>query len=80
VFAVGFAEMVPPFEPTEYFTLLLSTTATLVALVAVTVKVDLPPAAMEVGFAMMVTVASGFTVTVTDAVAFVPPDPVAVAV
>jgi hypothetical protein len=54
-----------------------------VALVAVTVRVDELPAAMEVGFALMVTVGAEAVpvVTVTVAVAVVvPPAPVAVAV
>jgi hypothetical protein len=51
---------------------------TVVALVATTVSVDVPPAAIEVGFAEIVTVAPP---TVTVAVAVVlPPDPSAVAV
>ena len=51
------------------------------ALVAVTVNVDEPPEAIEVGFAVMVTVgaAGGTTVTVALAEVF-PPAPVAVAV
>jgi hypothetical protein len=51
-----------------------------VALVAVTVKVDELPLVIEVGLAVMLTVAEG-AVTVTVAVAEVfPPAPVAVAV
>jgi hypothetical protein len=51
---------------------------TVVALVAATVNVDVAPAAIEVGFAVMVTVGPP-TVTVAVAVVF-PPDPLAVAV
>ncbi len=54
-------------------------TVTPVALVAVTVNVDELPEAIEVGFAVMVTVAAWFTVTVAVAVVL-PPVPVAVAV
>jgi hypothetical protein len=53
---------------------------TLVAFVAVTVKVEDEPELIEVGFAVMLTVgAEAFTLTVAVAVA-VPPAPVAVAV
>jgi hypothetical protein len=51
-------------------------------LVATTVRVELAPEAMVVGFAVMVTVGvllAGVTVTVACAVT-VPPEPVAVAV
>jgi len=55
-----------------------------VAFVATTVNVDEPPAVIEVGFAMMVTVGAEFEVEVTVTVALgemvVPPAPVAVAV
>jgi hypothetical protein len=58
-------------------------TVTLVALVAVTVKVEDPPEVIEVGLAVMLTVGApttaGVTVTVAAAEAF-PPLPVAVAV
>jgi hypothetical protein len=50
-----------------------------VALVAVTVKVDELPDVIEAGFAVMLTVGAGDTVTVVLAEAF-PPAPVAVAV
>jgi hypothetical protein len=40
----------------------------------------LPPAVSDVGLAEMVTVGSGFTVTVTDAGLLVPPEPVQVMV
>jgi hypothetical protein len=48
-------------------------------LVAVTVNVDEPPVAIEVGFAIIVTVGVAPTITVVLAVAF-PPAPVTVAV
>jgi hypothetical protein len=52
-----------------------------VAFVAVTVKVDELPAAIEVGLAVIATVGAEFAVIVTVAVADVfPPAPVAVAV
>jgi hypothetical protein len=52
-----------------------------VAFVAVTVKVDELPDVIEVGLAVMLTVAAGGAVTVTVAVAVaLPPAPVAVAV
>jgi hypothetical protein len=52
-----------------------------VALVAVTVKVDEAPAAIDVGLATMVTVGAVPEPTVTVAVAVaLPPDPAAVAV
>jgi len=58
-------------------------TVTCVAFVAVTVKMEALPEAMDVGFATMVTVAAGVetavTVTVAVAEAF-PPAPVAAAV
>jgi hypothetical protein len=54
---------------------------TVVALVAATVRVDVAPAAIEVGFAVMVTVGPADAPTVTVAVAVVfPPSPFAVAV
>jgi hypothetical protein len=50
-------------------------------LLAVTVRVDVPPGAIAVGLADIVTVGGGFAVTVTVAVAVTdPPAPVAVAV
>lgn len=50
-------------------------------MLAVTVRVDVPPGAIAVGLADIVTVGGGFAVTVTVAVAVVdPPAPVAVAV
>jgi hypothetical protein len=52
-----------------------------VALVAATFNVDEFPEVIEVGFAVMLTVAAGLEVTVTVALAEVfPPAPVAVAV
>jgi hypothetical protein len=50
-----------------------------VAFVATTVNVDVLPDAIEDGLAVMVTVSTGTTVTVTSAVAL-PPGPVAVIV
>jgi hypothetical protein len=57
-------------------------TTTVVALVAATVRVEVAPPAMLVGFAVIVTVGAAGgpeTVTVAVAVAF-PPEPVAVTV
>jgi hypothetical protein len=52
-----------------------------VAFVAVTVKVDEFPEMIEVGFALMLTVGTGFAVTVTVELAEAfPPGPVAAAV
>jgi hypothetical protein len=54
-----------------------------VAFVAVTVNVEELPEAIDVGFATMVTVGTGFTVELTVTVALAeafPPVPVAVAV
>jgi hypothetical protein len=48
---------------------------TCVALLAVTVNVEDPPAAIEVGLATTVTVGAGFAVTVTIAVAVADPPP-----
>jgi len=53
----------------------LPATVTCVALLAVTVSVDDPPAAIEVGLATMVIVGAGFAVTVTMAVAVADPPP-----
>jgi hypothetical protein len=54
---------------------------TCVAFVAATVKVDDAPPAIDVGFAVIVTVGAGLAVTVTVAVAVtVPLGPIAVAV
>jgi hypothetical protein len=54
---------------------------TVVAFVAVTVKVDAFPEMIVVGLAAMVTVGAGLLVTVTVALALAePPAPVAVAV
>jgi hypothetical protein len=49
---------------------------------AVTVRVEEPPAEIEAGSALICTVGAGFevTVTATIAVALVPPEPDAVAV
>jgi len=59
----------------------LPVTVTCVALLAVTINVEEPPAAIDVGFATIVTVGAAPAVTVTIAVAdAVPPAPVAVAV
>ena len=54
---------------------------TWVALVAVTIRIEELPAAIDVGFAAIVTVGAGFAVTVTVAVAVADPAaPVAVTV
>ncbi len=56
-------------------------TVTVVAFVAVTVKVDEPPEVIDAGLAVMLTVGVVLDATVIAAVADVlPPDPVAVAV
>jgi hypothetical protein len=54
-------------------------TVTVVALLAVTVKMDDEPSTIEVGLAVIVTVGAAATVTTAEAVTF-PPGPVAVAV
>jgi hypothetical protein len=52
-----------------------------VAFIAVTVRIDELPAAMEAGIAVMLTVGGGFEVTVrVELAAVFPPAPVAVAV
>jgi hypothetical protein len=82
VVAVGLTACVPPVAAKVYELPSLPATVTEVAFVAVTVKVEELPAAIEVGFAAMVTVGAGpDAATVTVAVAAtVPPAPVAVAV
>jgi hypothetical protein len=72
---------VPPAAARVYELPSLPDTVTEVAFVAVTVRVEELPVAIEVGFAAMVTVGAGPVLTVTFAVAVtVPPAPVAVAV
>jgi hypothetical protein len=56
---------VPPVAGKVYEVPLLPVTTTVVALVAVTVKVDELPSTIEVGLALMVTVGAAVTVTVT---------------
>jgi hypothetical protein len=59
----------------------LPVTVTWVAFIAVTVKVDEVPEAIDAGFAVMPTVGAGFDVIVTVVLADVfPPAPVAAAV
>jgi hypothetical protein len=81
VVAVGLTACVPPAAARVYELPSLPATVTVVAFAAVTVRVEELPAAIEVGFAEMVTVGAGpvlaFTVTVAVAVT-VPPAPVAV--
>jgi hypothetical protein len=56
VVAVGLTACVPPVAEREYVLLSVPVTVTVMALVAVTVKVDELPALIEVGLAVMVTV------------------------
>jgi hypothetical protein len=83
VVAVGLTDCVPPVDVRVYELPSLPVIVTPVALVAVTVSVDDPPAVIEVGLAAILTVGAGLvdapTVTVVDAEIF-PPAPVAVAV
>lgn len=67
---------VPPFADSEYELPSLPVKVTLVAFVAVTVRVDELPDVTDVGFAMMAIVDAGFDVTVTVALAVaLPPVP-----
>jgi hypothetical protein len=77
----GLTACVPPLTDKVYELPSLPVSVTVVALVAVTVKMDELPAVIDVGLAVIVTVGAGLGVTVTVAVAEVfPPAPVAVAV
>jgi len=58
VVAVGLTDVVPPVAARLTF-VPVPVTVTVVAFVAVTVKVDEPPAAIEAGLAEMVTVGTG---------------------
>jgi hypothetical protein len=55
---VGLTDTVPPVPGKVLFVPSAPVTVTLVAFVAVTVKVELDPAAIEAGFAVMLTVGS----------------------
>jgi hypothetical protein len=79
VVAVGVTEMLPPEALRLYELPSFPATVTVVAFAALTVKVDAFPAAMEAGFAVMLTDGAAFTVTVADAAAS-PPAPLAVTV
>ena len=79
--AAGLTVCVPPLGCRVYVLPSLPVTVTWVAFIAVTVNVDEPPAAIDAGLAVMLTVGGGFVVTVTVAPAVVfPPAPVADAV
>ena len=82
VVEVGLTDTVAPFGPKVRWLLLLPTSVTCVALVAVTVTTEELPLVMDWGLAAMVTVgADVLTVMVIVTLAeAVPPDPVAVAV
>src|ERR1700751_5744747 len=82
VLAAGPTAWVPPLAPSVYELPSEPLIVTCVALVAVTVRIDELPAAIDVGFAVIVTAGGGKfaeTETVTVAVAD-PPEPAAVAV
>jgi hypothetical protein len=81
---VGLTVTVAPVSPSVRLLLLLPSSVTCVAFVAVTITTEEPPLAIDVGLAVTVTVAAPELlpvdmVIVTDAEA-VPPAPVAVAV
>jgi hypothetical protein len=81
VVAVGLTVCVPPFGCRVYELPSVPVTITWVAFTADTVKMDELPDAIEVGFAVMLTVGGGFELTVRVALAEVfPPAPVAAAV
>ena len=79
--AVGLTDCVPPLASRVYELPSVPDTVTLMAFVAVTVKMETDPEAIEAGLAVMVTVVAeaDATVTVAGAETF-PPAPVAVAV
>ena len=78
---VGLTACVPPVGCSVYAVPSLPAIVTVVAFVAVTVKIDDVAAMIEVGLAVMVTTGTGLGVTVTVAAAVIfPPVPVAVAV
>ena len=77
---MGLTACVPPFGCRAYVLPSVPVTVTWVALLAVTVNVEDPPAATDAGLATMVTVGT-VAVTVTIAVAEAdPPPPLAAAV
>ena len=79
--AAGLTVCVPPFGCRVYELPSVPVTITWVAFTADTVKMDELPDAIEVGFAVMLTVGGGFAPTVKIALAeVVPPVPVAPAV
>jgi hypothetical protein len=81
VVTVGVTACDPPVPVRVYELPSDPATVTVVAADAVTVKVDVLPETIEGGVAAMVTVGTGFALTVTAAVAvIVPPGPVAVTV
>jgi hypothetical protein len=81
VVAMGLTVCLPPPAWRVYALPSVPLTVTWPALAALTIKVDELPDAMEVGFAVMVTVGAAAGTTVTVAVAeVVPPAPVAAAV
>jgi hypothetical protein len=81
VVAAGLTVCVPPLGSRAYVLPSVPVTVTWVAFTADTVKVDELPDAIDVGFAVMLTVGAGLDVTVTVVTAEVlPPAPDAVAV
>jgi hypothetical protein len=81
VVVAGLTACVPPLAERLYELPSEPVTVTLVARVAVMVRMDEPPARMPVGLAEIITFGGGFAVTVTVAIALTdPPAPVAVAV
>jgi hypothetical protein len=81
VVAAGLTDCVPPLGYRVYELPSIPVNITAVAFVAITVKMDAVPAVIEVGLALMLTVAAEVdaTVTVAGAETF-PPAPVAFAV
>jgi hypothetical protein len=79
VVAEGLTDCVPPEAPSVYVLPSLPLIVTWVALVATTFNVEEPPAAIDWGLAVMLTVGAGLMVTVAEADAF-PPLPLALAV
>ena len=79
--AAGLTVCVPPFGCRVYVLPSVPVTITWVAFTADTVKMDELPDAIDVGFAVMLTVGGGFAPTVKIALAeVVPPGPAAPAV
>jgi hypothetical protein len=79
VVADGLTDWVPPVAPSVYEEPSLPLIVTWVALVATTFSEEEPPAAIDVGLAVMVTVGAELRVTVAAAEAL-PPLPLALAV